>query len=73
MSDKTKVVSSRIGGQAVLEGVMMRNMSAVGTAVRTPEGKIAVNVEHIGAGREDNKLLKLPIIRGVVSFLTRFT
>ena len=68
MSDKTKVVSSRIGGQAVLEGVMMRNMSAVGTAVRTPEGKIAVNVEHIGAGREDNKLLKLPIIRGVVSF-----
>ncbi len=60
---------SGIGGQAVMEGVMMRNGDKYAVAVRKPDKEIAVDVKACGNSREKNPFFKLPIIRGVVSFI----
>lgn len=57
-----------IGGQAVMEGVMMRGPFKTATAVRKPDGEIEVKLEEIGT-KKHNALLRLPIIRGCVSFI----
>ncbi|NLY44331.1 MAG: DUF1385 domain-containing protein [Clostridiaceae bacterium] len=57
-----------IGGQAVLEGVMMRGPSKIATAVRTPDGTITVDEKPVQMLSNRYKVLKLPLIRGVVSF-----
>ncbi len=58
---------SGIGGQAVMEGVMMRNGSKYAVAVRKPDKEIAVDVKNT---KDINNIWhKLPIIRGVVSFV----
>ncbi len=60
---------SGIGGQAVIEGVMMRNGGRYAVAVRTPDRQIAVDVQEISSSAiQDKKLAKLPIIRGVINF-----
>jgi uncharacterized protein YqhQ len=52
------------GGQAVIEGVMMRGPTAIATAVRLPGGRIVVHrVPFVSASRR-NKLLRLPVVRG---------
>ncbi len=56
-----------IGGQAVIEGVMMRGPKKIATAVRKPDGEIEMEVNPIGKARS-NKIVKLPIIRGCVNF-----
>lgn len=56
-----------IGGQAVMEGVMMRGPHAIATAVRKSDGEIIVDKQPLGKGRT-NKFVKLPIIRGCVNF-----
>ena len=56
-----------IGGQAVIEGVMMRNATAVATAVREPSGVISVKNEKISSVAEKFPLLKKPMLRGVVA------
>lgn len=56
-----------IGGQAVLEGVMMRGKTSYATAVRTSEGNIVVESVRIP---EPKKWNKIPIIRGVLNFLS---
>ena len=61
--------SSGIGGQAVLEGVMMRNRDKYAVAVRKPDGEISVKNWDTRSIRERNILLRLPIIRGVVAFI----
>ena len=61
--------SSGIGGQAVLEGVMMRNKDRYAVAVRRPDGEISVKNWETKSIREKNILLRLPIIRGVVAFI----
>ena len=61
--------SSGIGGQAVLEGVMMKNKSKYAVAVRKPDGEIAVEQGVHNSIMDKCKLFKLPIIRGVVSFV----
>ncbi len=61
--------SSGIGGQAVLEGVMMRNKDRYAVAVRKPDGEISVKNWETKSIREKNILLRLPIIRGVVAFI----
>lgn len=58
-----------IGGQAVMEGVMMRGPKEIAVAVRTPEGEIVVDRKPISSLLQKSKFLKLPIIRGVVSFI----
>lgn len=60
--------SCKIGGQAVLEGVMMRGEKAMATAVRSPEGEIVVESERFTPLAERSKIYKIPIIRGIVSF-----
>jgi len=61
--------SSGIGGQAVLEGVMMKNKSRYAVAVRKPDGEIAVEKGEVTSAIEKHKVLGLPIIRGVVNFV----
>lgn len=58
-----------IGGQAVLEGVMMRGESSMATAVRDAEGVIRVETKRVKPASKRNFFLRLPIIRGVVSFV----
>lgn len=60
---------SGIGGQAVIEGVMMRNGGKYAVAVRTADGKIVVDSQNIKSGRfQNSRFIRLPIIRGVVNF-----
>jgi len=56
-----------IGGQAVIEGVMMKGPEKIATSVRKPDGEVITDVKEIGNVRK-NKILKLPIIRGCVNF-----
>jgi uncharacterized protein YqhQ len=56
-----------LGGQAVLEGVMMRGISTWAVAVRTPEGKVQVTSEPLVSWAKRNRVLRWPVIRGVVA------
>jgi uncharacterized protein YqhQ len=56
-----------IGGQAVLEGVMMRGVSTWAVAVRNPEGEIEVTSEPIVSWAKRSRVLRWPVIRGVVA------
>jgi uncharacterized protein YqhQ len=64
-------VSSEIsvGGQAVIEGVMMRGSRGIATAVRKSDGEIVVNREESIPYSKKNKFLGLPVIRGFVSLI----
>ena len=57
-----------IGGQAVMEGVMMRGPKEIATAVRKADGEIIIDKKPVSSILNKWKILKLPIIRGVVSF-----
>ena len=73
MSPKKRVNQNdnvSIGGQAVLEGVMMRGKSSMATAVRDEDGIIRVESQRITPQKERNLFFRLPIIRGVVSFVS---
>ncbi|MFR9146038.1 MAG: DUF1385 domain-containing protein [Mediterraneibacter sp.] len=61
--------SSNIGGQAVLEGIMMRNGSKYSVAVRRPDGEIAVDVKDYKSVIPWKTPLKIPFIRGIFSFV----
>ena len=72
MSEKKNDLScrlGRVGGQAVLEGVMMKAGDRTVTSCRKPDGTIYVNDGVFTSVRTKNKLLDLPIIRGVVNFV----
>ncbi|MFR1709889.1 MAG: DUF1385 domain-containing protein [Clostridium sp.] len=58
-----------VGGQAVIEGVMMRGSKGLATAVRLPNGEIEVKKESSESLTKKNKFLGLPIIRGFVSLI----
>ena len=62
--------SSNIGGQAVLEGIMMKNRDHYAVAVRKPDGEIFVQTEefHSVTGRY-KKLTTIPFVRGVFNFI----
>ena len=60
---------SGIGGQAVLEGVMMKNKEKYAVAVRKPDGEIEVEVETYQGLAHGSKIKELPFIRGVFNFL----
>jgi len=57
-----------VGGQAVIEGVMMRSKDRVSTAVRIPSGEILVKTEDYISLSKKHKILGWPILRGVVTF-----
>jgi uncharacterized protein YqhQ len=56
-----------VGGQAVLEGVMMRGVSVWAVAVRTPEGAIEIESDTLVPWAKRHRLWRLPILRGVVA------
>lgn len=56
-----------VGGQAVLEGVMMRGVSVWAVAVRTPEGQIEIESDTIKPWAKRHRLWRVPVIRGVVA------
>lgn len=66
---KKKSRYSGIGGQAVLEGIMMKNKDKYSVAVRTPEGDIDVAVEEYESFAPAKALNRIPFIRGVFNFV----
>lgn len=68
MSDK-KIHKTSVGGQALIEGVMMQGPKGVATAVRQADGNILVEPHEVKHLRDKNKFWGLPLIRGIVSFV----
>lgn len=60
---------SGIGGQAVIEGVMMKNQDKYAVAVRRPDQEIEVKVEEYESFANKHKVFKLPILRGILAFV----
>ena len=60
---------SGIGGQAVMEGVMMKNQEKYAVAVRKPDGEIALEVSEYKGIIKNKKIRNMPILRGVFSFI----
>lgn len=69
MAKRKKMKYSGIGGQAVLEGIMMKNKEQYAVAVRKPNGEIEVEVEHYNSIIHGSKLLDIPFVRGVFQFI----
>ncbi len=69
MAKRRQAQYSGIGGQAVLEGVMMKNRTRYAVAVRKPDGDIDVQVEEYPGICGDRQFAKLPLIRGVFAFI----
>ena len=61
-----KITDLAVGGQAVIEGVMMRDAAKTATAVRLPNGEIAVETHPVTSIRDRYPVLNLPLIRGSV-------
>ncbi len=60
---------TNIGGQAVIEGVMMRGKNMYAVAVRSTKTK-EINIDKTDLKQHDSKFLKLPLVRGCVSFVS---
>lgn len=58
---------TNVGGQAVIEGVMMRGADKVAVAVRQPNGEIVVDVNPVHSIRDKYPILKKPLLRGVIA------
>ncbi len=61
-------VDKNVGGQAVIEGVMMRSPAKISTSVRQPNGEIVTQTEPFISLTKKVKILGWPVIRGMVSF-----
>lgn len=69
MDKKNKEIhKTSIGGQAVMEGVMMRGPKEIATAVRKSNGEIIIDKKTASSIFTKYKFLKIPILRGVISF-----
>ena len=60
----------RVGGQAVIEGVMMRSPHCMAIAVRKPGGEIVVKKEELNFFSEKSFLFKFPLVRGVIALIS---
>lgn len=67
--EKATKTCTYIGGQAVMEGVMMRGKRSMATAVRDVEGHIQIESERLTPPEKTNKFFRLPFVRGVVNFI----
>ena len=61
--------ASGIGGQALMEGVMMKNGNKYACAVRKPDGEIVLDVQETNAIADKCRVFKWPIIRGAITFI----
>ncbi|MBE5921391.1 MAG: DUF1385 domain-containing protein [Lachnospiraceae bacterium] len=66
---ETKFRPSGIGGQAVMEGIMMKNKQKYAVAVRKPDKEIEVDVKEYVSMSDKHKICRVPFIRGVFSFV----
>lgn len=69
MSNKKKKCYSAIGGQAVIEGIMMKNKRDYAVAVRKPDGSIEVKKDTYIGLTEKYKILSLPFVRGIFAMI----
>jgi len=69
MAKKKCKCYSGIGGQAVLEGVMMKNQEKYAVAVRKPNGEIEVELENYQGILHGSKVKEIPFIRGIFNFV----
>jgi uncharacterized protein YqhQ len=60
---------NRVGGQAVIEGVMMKNGQQVALAVRKEDGSIEIHKSEFVALKTKHKWLNIPILRGIIAFV----
>ena len=67
MSKKSHITS--VGGQALIEGVMMQGPKGVATAVRKPDNSICVEYHKVKHLKDKCKFFGIPIIRGIVAFI----
>ena len=58
-----------VGGQAVIEGVMMKNGTEVSLAIRKADGTIEISKSEFHPAKEKHKWLNIPILRGIVGFV----
>jgi uncharacterized protein YqhQ len=72
MSDGEARVHPHVGGQAVIEGVMMRSPTRIATAVRNPHHEIIVKVEPFVSLTKRYRLLGIPVVRGAVALVETF-
>ena len=63
-----EIHKTSIGGQAVMEGVMMRGPKSYAVAVRKPDGEIIVDTKEL-PDKKKNWFVKLPIVRGCINFV----
>lgn len=68
-SQEKKCFKTSIGGQALIEGVMMRGPQKTSMAVRNTEGEIVIEDVSDDRGSKNPKFLKLPVVRGLVNFV----
>lgn len=66
-TEKKKKCGTYIGGQAVLEGVMMMGRTCTATAVRDPEGQIQIEAKRLKTSPKLQKVAKIPFLRGTVN------
>ncbi len=69
MKKRNRICYSGIGGQAVLEGIMMKNKDKYAVAVRKPNKEIEVEVDTYHSFLHGSKVKELPFIRGVFNFI----
>jgi len=69
MANQTEEKIMPVGGQAVIEGVMMRSPKRIATAIRRANGKIEVKVQEFESLIQRKKYLNIPIIRGAVTLI----
>ena len=69
MSRKKCSRSCGIGGQAVLEGVMMKNKDLYAVTVRKPDGELVIDTEEFHGVMHGNKIKNMPFIRGIFNFV----
>ncbi|MBD5631908.1 MAG: peptide chain release factor N(5)-glutamine methyltransferase [Clostridia bacterium] len=67
---KPKKCGTYIGGQAVLEGVMMMGKSGMATAVRDPDGEIQIEAQRIVKSDAAKTVAKIPFVRGIVNLVS---
>lgn len=65
----SELKKTSIGGQALIEGIMMRGPKKDALAVRTADGGIDVSFPSFGSIRNKNKFFRLPLVRGVIGFI----
>ncbi len=69
MKKEKSMHRTSVGGQALIEGIMMRGPKGAAVAVRVPDGSIDVDFKEVTSIAKKYKILGLPVIRGVVSFI----